>query len=92
MPAYDRVIERAFGALRVGGRLVVLDQKLPAGRGARLIPLLEFLSRPLKYAKTLKEHQLWESVRHHAGNVSVHEHYFGFVYVAVGEKLFLSKS
>ena len=29
---------------------------------------------------------LWESIRRHAGNVRVEELYFGFVYLAVGEK------
>jgi ubiquinone/menaquinone biosynthesis C-methylase UbiE len=92
IPAYDRVIERAFGALKVGARMVVLDQSVPAGVGARLTPVLDWFSRPFEYAKTIKARQLCDSIRRHAGNVRVREHYFGFVYVGVGEKLSPSKS
>jgi len=91
IPAYDRVIDKAFCALKVSARMVVLDQSLPAGAGARLIPVLDWLSRPFEYSKTLKERQLYESIRRHAGNVRVREHYFGFVYVAFGERRSSSK-
>lgn len=42
---YDRVIERAFRALKEGKRCAVLDQKLPSGPASRLVPLLDLLSR-----------------------------------------------
>jgi ubiquinone/menaquinone biosynthesis C-methylase UbiE len=86
VPEYDRVIERACHALKVGARVAVLDQKLPTGLAAAFIPVLDFLSRSIEYSKTLRERQLWESIRRHAGNVHVEEEYFGFVYMAVGEK------
>jgi SAM-dependent methyltransferase len=86
LPEYDRVIERACGALKDGRRCVVLDQKLPAGPASRLVPLLDLLSRPLDYSGTLGERRLWESIGRHAANVRVEELYFGFVYLAVGEK------
>ena len=86
LPEYDRVIERAYGALKDGKRCVVLDQKLPSGPASRLVPLLDLLSRPLDYSGTVGERRLWESIRQHAGNVQVEELYFGFVYLAVGEK------
>jgi demethylmenaquinone methyltransferase/2-methoxy-6-polyprenyl-1,4-benzoquinol methylase len=88
LPEYDHVIERAYGALKDGGHCVVLDQKLPSGRASRLVPLLDVLSRPLDYSGTLGKRRLWESIRRHAGNVRVEEFYFGFVYLAVGEKNF----
>ena len=86
LPEYDRVIEKACGALKDGKRCVVLDQKLPSGPASRLVPLLDVLSRPLDYSGTLRDRRVWESIRRHAGNVHVEERYFGFVYLAVGEK------
>jgi len=86
LPEYDRVIERAYAALKDGKRCVVLDQKLPSGPASRLVPLLDVLSRPLDYSGTLGGRRPWESIRRHAGNVRVDELYFGFVYLAVGEK------
>lgn len=86
LPEYDRVIERACRALKDGKRCAVLDQKLPSGPASRLVPLLDLLSRPLDYSRIVGERRLWESIRRHAGNVRVEEFYFGFVYLAVGEK------
>jgi len=86
LPEYDRVIERACRALKDGKRCAVLDQKLPAGPAFRLVPLLNLLSRPLDYSRIVGERRLWESIRRHAGHVRVEEMYFGFVYLAVGEK------
>jgi SAM-dependent methyltransferase len=86
VPEYDFVIERACRALKDGKRFAVLDQKLPSGPASRLVPLLKLLSRPLDYSRILDERRLWESIRRHAGNVRVEELYFGFVYLAVGEK------
>ena len=84
--AYDRVIENAVHSLKEGKRCVVLDQKLPSGEASRLVPLLNFLSRPLDYRRIVSERPLYESIRRHSGNVRVEEFYFGFVYLAVGEK------
>jgi demethylmenaquinone methyltransferase/2-methoxy-6-polyprenyl-1,4-benzoquinol methylase len=86
VPEYDRVIEKACRALKEGKRCVVLDQKLPSGPASRLVPLLDFLSRPIAYSHIVGERRLWESIRRHAGNVRVEELYFGFVYVAAGVK------
>ena len=86
VPEYDRVIARACRALKEGGRCVVLDQKLPSGPASRLVPLLDLLSRPLDYSRIVGERRAWESVQRHAGNVQVEELYFGFIYLAVGEK------
>jgi demethylmenaquinone methyltransferase/2-methoxy-6-polyprenyl-1,4-benzoquinol methylase len=86
LPEYDRVIENACRALKEGKRCVVLDQKLPSGPASRLVPFLDLLSRPLNYSRIVGERRLWESIQRHAGNVRVEELYFGFVYLAVGEK------
>jgi len=86
LPEYDRVIENACRALKEGKRCAVLDQKLPSGPASRLVPFLDLLSRPLNYSRIVGERRLWESIQRHAGNVRVEELYFGFVYLAVGEK------
>lgn len=86
IPEYDRVIQRAFRALKDGKHCVVLDQKLPSGPALRLVPLLELLSRPLQYSHIVGERCPWESIRRHTGSVRMQELYFGFVYLAVGEK------
>jgi hypothetical protein len=65
---------------------VVLDQKLPSGRASLLVPLVDRMSRPFDYSGIVGERRLWESIRKHAGNVRVEEIYFGFVYLAVGER------
>jgi demethylmenaquinone methyltransferase/2-methoxy-6-polyprenyl-1,4-benzoquinol methylase len=87
VPEYERVIERACEALKEGKRCVVLDQKLPSGAASRLVPLLDLLSRPLNYSRIVGERRLWDSIQRHAGNVRLKELYFGFVYIAVGEKI-----
>jgi demethylmenaquinone methyltransferase/2-methoxy-6-polyprenyl-1,4-benzoquinol methylase len=86
VPEYDRVIERDFAALRQGKRWVVLDQKLPSGRASLLVPLVDRISRPFDYSGIVGERRLWESIQRHGGNVRVEEIYFGFVYLAVGER------
>jgi hypothetical protein len=72
--------------MKEGKRCVVLDQKLPSGPASRLVPLLDLLSRPFDYSRIVGERRLWESIGRHAGNVRIEEFYFGFVYLAVGEK------
>jgi hypothetical protein len=47
---------------------------------------LDLLSRPLDYSRIVGERRLWESIRRHACNARVEELYFGFIYLAVGEK------
>lgn len=86
VPEYDQVIERACGALSVGKRCVVLDQKLPRGPASRLVPLVDLLSRPIPYSQIVAGRRIWDSIRQHFGNVRMEEFYFGFVYLAVGEK------
>lgn len=86
IPEYDRVIENACQALKAGKHCVVLDQKLPSGPASRLVPLIDLMSRPLDYSNILGKCHPWESIRRHAGNVRIQELYFGFVFLAVGEK------
>lgn len=83
---YDVIIERVFHALKPGGRCAVLDQKLPSGAAALLTPLIDFWSRPLEYSRIVRERRVWESIERHAGNVQLEDFYFGWTYLAVGQK------
>jgi S-adenosylmethionine-diacylgycerolhomoserine-N-methlytransferase len=87
VPEYDWVIGRALAALKDGGRCVVLDQKVPSGAASVLVPLLDVASRPFHYSRIVGKRRLWEALQRHAGNVRVEERYFGFVYLAVAEKM-----
>lgn len=86
VPEYDRVVEKALAALKDGKRLVVLDQKIPTGWASRLVPLVDYLSRPVRYSRMAAERRVWESIERHGGNVRVEAFYAGFVFLAVGEK------
>lgn len=86
VPGYDLTIQRSAAALPEGGRCVVLDQKLPSGWSRRLVPLLDLASRPFEYSRLVGERRVWESIGEHMGNLRLEEFYFGFVYLAVGEK------
>lgn len=83
---YEHLIAAAFQALKPGGRCAILDQKLPRGPASLLIPLVNLLSRPLPYSRVVAQRPAWEALRRHARAVSVRELYFGFAYLAVGEK------
>lgn len=87
VPEFDCVIERGARALREGGRWVVADLKLPAGkRRGPLLSLLLTLSRPFGVTLDLGERHPWESLRRHLRDFGMEERYFGFTYVAWGEK------
>jgi len=87
VPEYDDVIRRGTEALRNGGRWVVADLKLPAGGWKKaLLPILLPLFRPFGVTLDLAERHPWESLHEHLGQFGMEEHYFGFTYVAWGEK------
>jgi demethylmenaquinone methyltransferase/2-methoxy-6-polyprenyl-1,4-benzoquinol methylase len=85
VPEYDDVIARGAKALAPGGRWVVADLKMPAGWSASLFPLLLPLFRPFGVSADLAARHLWESVCAHARWCEMHEYYFGYTYIVVGE-------
>ncbi len=87
VPEFDRAIRNGCLALIPGKRWVVLDFKLPSWRAAALfVPLLVFLTKPFGVRRELAERHPWESIGKYLGGVSITELYFGFTYIAVGEK------
>ncbi len=87
VPEFDAVIRNGCAALIPGKRWVVLDFKLPSRRVAELfVPFLIFLTKPFGVRREIAERHPWESIRKHLGGVSITELYFGFTYIAVGEK------
>ena len=77
---------RGAEALAPGGRWVVADLKLPTGWAQRLLPLLLPLFQPFAVSADLATRHPWESIARYLGQVSVEESYFGYTYVAIGER------
>lgn len=86
VPEYDEVIRRGASALRPGGRWVVADLKLPEGWARHLLPFLLPLFRPFGVTADLAERHPWESLERYLTRTGIEEHYFGYTYVAWGEK------
>lgn len=87
VPEFDRVIRNGCLGLAPGKRWVIFDFKLPSHRAAALfVPFLIFLTRPFGVRRELAERHPWESIKKWLGNLSMTEFYFGFTYIAVGEK------
>jgi len=87
VPEFDVVIRNGCSALLPGKRWVVLNFKLPLHLVAKLfVPFLIFLTKPFGVRRELAERHPWESIKKYLGNVSIMDLYFGFTYIAVGEK------
>jgi len=85
VPEYDRVIERGAGALRPGGRWVVLDLTVPE-RWSRLAGLYLLLTRPFGASLDAARRRPWESLRRHLGGSVREDLFLGFSYLAWAEK------
>jgi ubiquinone/menaquinone biosynthesis C-methylase UbiE len=86
VPEYDQVIARAQKALRPGGRLSVLDLKLPENWPARITRLAVFVTRPFGVTLELAQRRPWEAMRTRFPRTEVTGLYGGFAYIAVAVK------
>lgn len=83
-PTYDDILRRAAQALTLGGRLAVLDLKLPERWPAWLVRFAAWLNRPYGVTLDLGTRHPWESVRRYTEELSFREFYFGALYLSVG--------
>jgi ubiquinone/menaquinone biosynthesis C-methylase UbiE len=85
MPHHRAVLQHAWSMLRPGGRLVIMDAKLPPGRfGQVILPFSIWLMR-----RTLLGNPLikpWEHLRQIAGDVEMEEFRFSSYYICRARK------
>jgi ubiquinone/menaquinone biosynthesis C-methylase UbiE len=86
VPEYQAVIEKSSQALADGGRLVVLDFKLPENWPRWLVRIFVMLTKPFGVSLDLADRRPWETMEKCFSRVTVSEIYGGLVYIAVGEK------
>ena len=86
MPEYDRVIAAAAAALAPGRRFVLLDLKRPSRASEALVRPMVWLTRPFGVTLDIADRHPWESLARHLRLCSFEEFYFGFAYLAVGER------
>jgi|SRR5215472_1956294 len=86
VPEFDDVIRKGSRALVAGGRLVVLDFKLPNGWISHLAPFAIFDTRPWGLSKEMASRHPWESIAKYLKPMPVTERYGGFVFLAAGEQ------
>jgi len=85
MPHHRAVLQNAWEQLRPGGRLVIMDAKVPPGWGGRLI---------LPFSLWLMKHTMlgnplihpWEELADVAGDVEMNECLFGSYYICTAVK------
>lgn len=83
---YDAVIERGARALAPGGRWAILDLKLRPEASGWLVRAALPAVRPYGVSVELAQRHPWESLRRHLPHSWTRDFYFGFAYLAVGEK------
>ncbi len=80
MPHHLAVLRQAWSQLRTGGRLIIMDAKLPEGLGGRLVlPFSLWLMRHTMLGNPLV--RPWEDVREIAGSFTWDEFLFGSYYI-----------
>lgn len=84
-PTYDDILRRAAQALCQGGRLAVLDLKLPERWPSWLVRFAAWANRPYGVTLELGERHPWESVRRYTEERLFREFYFGALFLSVGE-------
>jgi demethylmenaquinone methyltransferase/2-methoxy-6-polyprenyl-1,4-benzoquinol methylase len=85
IPHHLRVLHHAWNQLRPGGRLVVMDAKLPPGLGGRLVlPFGLWLMKRTMLGNPLV--RPWEDVEQLAGHIEMEQFMFGSWYICRATK------
>lgn len=85
MPHHREVLRHAWGQLRPGGRLVIMDAKLPSNRLGRLLhPFVMWASRLTVLGNP--DVRPWDELRELAGEVETEEVSFGTYYICRATK------
>lgn len=85
MPHHRRVLLHAWDQLRAGGRLVILDCKLPSGMVGHLVrPWMIFVSRATVLGNP--DVWAWEELREVAGHCELGERLGGTYFICVANK------
>jgi ubiquinone/menaquinone biosynthesis C-methylase UbiE len=88
IPGYKKVIKNAYGSLKKGSRISVLDLKMPPKWPKPLLNAVVYLVKPFigekiqEYAKV----QPWLLIKKHFKKYLFKEYYMKMIYIAVGEK------
>jgi ubiquinone/menaquinone biosynthesis C-methylase UbiE len=90
VPECGEVIDRGCAALAPGGRWVVLDLKLPDYLPRWLVPAIMPIVRPFAVTDELVARRpwdaIWRAMRRGLTRTTLAELYFGFAYIAAGER------
>ena len=81
---YDHVIEQASRALVPGGRLVIVDGKLPVRWPLWVFILFLWSTRPFGVTPDYFGHPCWESVERYFQKTTFEELYGGLLYISAG--------
>lgn len=81
---FEKVVHHGFEALRPGGRMVVLDYKLPRWWPEFAVPAIGPMVAPFGGTLEMVRRKPFEEVARHAAEMRMLQRYFGWVYVAVG--------
>lgn len=84
---YDKIIKRAYEALKIGKNFVLLDFKKSEGSARIFAPILLFTTKPFAVGKEYYERQAWKSIEKYFDKTSYLEGWGGFLYLSVGKKL-----
>lgn len=84
IPEFDAVIAHAAKALRPGGRMVIVDFKLPDWP-TPLVHLAAWITSPYGVSLDIADRHPWESIRRYLKEIEFTEYYLGALYLSVGE-------
>jgi ubiquinone/menaquinone biosynthesis C-methylase UbiE len=86
VPDSEAVIRRGAAALRPGGRLAILDAKLPDQPPAWTAVFPKWREQPFGIDPKFLVQRPMDFIRRHLNEILYREYYFGYLYFSVGRK------